>query len=846
MSQTKKSIAAQMRERQEAMAEKEGISRDELQKQKFFQYSLPYYGGKFTDVFAEIALEERVPHGLRKSTKPRWWYSTPFGTPRGVNLTAIRALASSWACQSIITAKMDDLRATEFIFVSREKDKSDDPKVIAKIDECTENAKNVNPNNESLLDVHVRAYRDLLEIDAYTLIKSFYEEAHEVIDFGEEVETTTNPLHTTTRYQSYVPEDAPAGLMGAIDVGNGGRFLKQFDQTGFVYGYWEHFSNITNSRNAGVARFYSKREIAYEAVNQASYANYGWSPVQQLYDILVSMTTSVLNTAKYMQGGAIAPGILEVRGVDDEEFEAFRDYWLDQLQGNPHRFGIINTPESGQVQFVPFDFSLQDITFLEGLDFYWRIVMAVFHITPSQLGITDTVNKATSEEQAKIDRRIGRGPMLQFYMKVVEKHILPEWDPDDLVDYIPKPLEDIDKELMQENVRNSKLANFQRTVNEYRIDDGLDVVWWGDVPREILMTLINSGKISAEDMLIGTDLSPVEVEDGGFNLSEALQNLLGSGNASQIDTESISEELASVVEITEPNEEDEDEEEKNYEMLDNNEYIILKTIERRGEVLPKKAFEEDDISEDALSRRIDEFIRDPVNEISEGIVFLLDLWKENLVEAVAFRMREGEEFNSALLNAIADIAQADSQTTLQIAQLIETEVTKVFRSSIQLDDTMDDEEPEGVLITFPTEEVKFLRDNSLILADDITTDMEKRIRRQLIEGLQKGEGIPELTKRVEEAFDTTPARAETIARTETIRALVEGRMVRLEATGAVGWQFFAHIDDRTSCTCRALHLTVYKLDDRENIPPIHPNCRCAVIAVFEDDEEAKQISMYNP
>ena len=118
------------------------------------------------------------------------------------------------------------------------------------------------------------------------------------------------------------------------------------------------------------------------------------------------------------------------------------------------------------------------------------------------------------------------------------------------------------------------------------------------------------------------------------------------------------------------------------------------------------------------------------------------------------------------------------------------------------------------------------------------------LRRSIGEGLDEGEGIRELTRRVQGIFDNaTTYRAGRIARTETSRAVHLGQQLGAEQSGVVmGKQWIASTD---GCPlCLELHGTIVALDGqfRHNpmpgpysetpFPPAHPNCRCDMIEVI--------------
>jgi len=128
-----------------------------------------------------------------------------------------------------------------------------------------------------------------------------------------------------------------------------------------------------------------------------------------------------------------------------------------------------------------------------------------------------------------------------------------------------------------------------------------------------------------------------------------------------------------------------------------------------------------------------------------------------------------------------------------------------------------------------------LKVRNLSALKGITDDMSKTIVRELSDGIQAGEGIPKLSKRIQEAANISKTRATTIARTETINACTNATILRYKQAGFKRFRFIAAYDERTCETCGAYHNHIYDIDDIEHQPPIHPNCRCAVAAVYDDE-----------
>jgi len=128
-----------------------------------------------------------------------------------------------------------------------------------------------------------------------------------------------------------------------------------------------------------------------------------------------------------------------------------------------------------------------------------------------------------------------------------------------------------------------------------------------------------------------------------------------------------------------------------------------------------------------------------------------------------------------------------------------------------------------------------------------------KLRAELIEGINAGEGIPELIKRVNLTYDHwNKVRSETIARSETIRASNRAAIEAYKQSGVVKKKVW--ITSPGACEfCKPLNGKVVALEkhffsqgdaysvtiggkkrtmrlDYENVesPPLHPRCRCAI------------------
>lgn len=148
-------------------------------------------------------------------------------------------------------------------------------------------------------------------------------------------------------------------------------------------------------------------------------------------------------------------------------------------------------------------------------------------------------------------------------------------------------------------------------------------------------------------------------------------------------------------------------------------------------------------------------------------------------------------------------------------------------------------QPESV------EKVRMLASRAYDELEGVTEAMGRKISRHLADGLTQGKNPREIARELADDVDFDERRAETVARTEIIRAHAEGQLNALEALGveevgvAVEWSTAG--DERVCAECEPMEGVVLKLEEAHGMLPRHPNCRCAWIPanVGEDDSGQK-------
>jgi len=115
---------------------------------------------------------------------------------------------------------------------------------------------------------------------------------------------------------------------------------------------------------------------------------------------------------------------------------------------------------------------------------------------------------------------------------------------------------------------------------------------------------------------------------------------------------------------------------------------------------------------------------------------------------------------------------------------------------------------------------------------NITRDMRQSIRDKLEDGLNEGKSINDMKKDIlKDAEGMKKSRAETIARSETIKASAKGTEDAMEKAGVEEVIWLATEDNRTCEECLNLHETKWEREEAPTpVQDTHPNCRCTLIA----------------
>lgn len=118
----------------------------------------------------------------------------------------------------------------------------------------------------------------------------------------------------------------------------------------------------------------------------------------------------------------------------------------------------------------------------------------------------------------------------------------------------------------------------------------------------------------------------------------------------------------------------------------------------------------------------------------------------------------------------------------------------------------------------------------------------------LTDALARGDTTDAMIRTLMKAFDTSYSNAQRLVRTEMNYIQNQAIVDKFREDGIEKFEFLAELDERTCSECEALDGKIYLLSAIQvgkNCPPIHPNCRCTILAVIdgatpEPEEKAEE------
>lgn len=221
--------------------------------------------------------------------------------------------------------------------------------------------------------------------------------------------------------------------------------------------------------------------------------------------------------------------------------------------------------------------------------------------------------------------------------------------------------------------------------------------------------------------------------------------------------------------------------------------------------------------------------------------------REKLVSAITYRSEHavyifmnnaivelqrvlGDSLEAVLLNIIVDSAKAAESLVQKYGPMLRVSAKQPPVNTTQM--AFDETNPKAV---------ETARKRAAELIQGISEGMRERLRELVEEAFTQQVEVDDLADQIEEIIGDA-ARAETIARTETMKASNDGQQLLWEEaaekgllTGLEKKEWIVTPDDRLCPVCEPMDGVQVELGgffsvDGEQLegPPAHPNCRCTI------------------
>ena len=117
-----------------------------------------------------------------------------------------------------------------------------------------------------------------------------------------------------------------------------------------------------------------------------------------------------------------------------------------------------------------------------------------------------------------------------------------------------------------------------------------------------------------------------------------------------------------------------------------------------------------------------------------------------------------------------------------------------------------------------------------------TDRLQQALNDSLIDCVLTGKKTTELKNMLQEQFNVSYSRADSVVRTEMAHIQTQAAQKRYEDAGITEVQVWADEDERRCDICGKLHETKYLINEQMPIPA-HPRCRCCIIPVVETNDQ---------
>lgn len=421
-----------------------------------------------------VNIDNNIPNQKldgKEAIFPTAIFSARLGQPRKINILQIREFARSPWVQMVLNVFKKQIESMEWDIVP--KDEKDTTDYTEDIKTIKEKLNNINDNHQNISNVMSELITDLGEIDAgvYNLVYSM--DSYVISD---EVPEYDFRGYITEYKRGLLLKPLGQRTLTQVKAVAGDSFLKQIDLHKNILRYYQYTFRHPRANPTP----FEQEEIEYLIMNSKSYSIYGFSPVQTLQQILEVLIQGTRFNKDLYKNSAIPAILIQLLKTDKEGLRKYKRQWDNEFEGKPHKTGLTGLPIDKVHKLASTN---RDLEWLNGQQWYKKIVFGVFGVSPTEAGFFENANKSNDEGQARVTVRNALKPYMKKLENSTTNRIFPE-----ILQKEETGLKFIfiAKDQVQEQIKfqqaMEELKNAVITINEYRNIKGQDPVAWGDEP----------------------------------------------------------------------------------------------------------------------------------------------------------------------------------------------------------------------------------------------------------------------------------------------------------------------------------------------------------------------------
>ena len=434
--------------------------------------------GKNTDISKAMLVKQDIGLArvgqqteiLHEAVYPTWFYSANLGQPRNYDPQTLRSLSKSGWVQMVLNTFKREISTIEWRIVAE--DEEDDTDRSKDIDIVTEKMMDINSDHQTVNDINSEVITDIGEIDAGVWNFVYSMDSYNI----GEVPIYDNEGKVLDTMPGLILKPLGQRTLNKVKSVDSTSILKQVDVYKNLLRYYQwSFKRPT----AGPIPF-APEEIVYMLMNKKSYDIYGFSPVQAIQQELEVLMQGTRYNKDLYKNNAVPNQLISLPGVPTPKLKKIKRKWNENFEGIPHQVGFVNFPVENVHQLAATN---RDLEWLNGQQWYFKMVFANFGVSPTEAGFFENSNKSNDDGQARVTVRNALKPYMtlleQAHTRRTITEILQREDHGLQFKYFPTDHAE-EKQQFEQDMKELE-ANVM-TINEYRTSKGKKEVEWGDVP----------------------------------------------------------------------------------------------------------------------------------------------------------------------------------------------------------------------------------------------------------------------------------------------------------------------------------------------------------------------------